>query len=89
MRYFTDEQIEQMRINAKKDYDPKDCAVYLAYISKIEVLDKRNDEFGDCRAELMQSISEMEKVTERYIHRGVADPNDEDNDAFEYENYSF
>ncbi len=89
MRYFTDTQIEQMKQNAKTDYDPKDSAVYLAYITKIELLDKRNDEIGDCRAELLQAIAEMERVNERYVHRGEADPNDEDNDAFEYENYTF
>lgn len=87
MRYFTDGQIQEMKDKVKNDLSVQDRSLYLAYISKIEVLDKRNDEYGDCREQLMQAIAELEQTTERYIHRGRADPNDED--AYEYENYDF
>ncbi len=89
MRYFTDEKIQQMKEMAKHELSPQDRTLYLAYISKIELLDKRNDAAGDCREQLMQAIAELEQVSERYVHRGRADPNDEDADAFEYENYDF
>lgn len=89
MRYFTDLQIQEMRDKVKSDLGIQDRSLYLVYISKIEMLDKRNDEYGDCRDQLMQAISELEQTTERYIHRGRADPNDEDADAYEYENYDF
>ncbi len=89
MRYFTDGQIQEMKDKVKNDLSVQDRSLYLAYISKIEVLDKRNDEYGDCREQLMQAIAELEQTTERYIHRGRADPNDEDADAYEYENYDF
>ncbi|MBQ9461445.1 MAG: hypothetical protein IJU51_05950 [Clostridia bacterium] len=89
MRYFTDEQLNAMRENARKDYGPNQTNRYLTCITRIELLDKRNDQFGDCRNELMQAIHELEKVTEQYVHRGRTDPNDEDADAFEYENYHY
>ena len=87
MRYFSDEQISSMKDQAKAEYSGRDSAEYIAYLTKIELLDKRNDSVGDCRDELMQLIAEMERRTEKYVHRGYADPDDEDNDAFEYENY--
>lgn len=87
MRYFSDDQLQEMREHARSDYDANDCAEYLAYITKIELLDKRNDTLGDCREELMQAIAEIGKRTEQYVHRGQTNPNDEDADAFEYENY--
>lgn len=89
MKYFSDEQLAEMRQKIKTELGPQDRSLYLAYLSKIEMLDKRNDEYGDCRGELMQAIAELEQVSERYVHRGRADPNDEDADAFEYENYDF
>lgn len=87
MRYFSDEQIREMREHARNDYDENECADYLAFITKIELLDKRNDQYGDCKEELMQAISEIGRRTEQYVHRGQTDPNDKDADAFEYENY--
>ncbi|MBQ8132949.1 MAG: hypothetical protein IJ192_00820 [Clostridia bacterium] len=89
MKYFTDKQIQEMRERIKAAYGGTDSILYLAYLSKIEALNKRYDEFGDCREELMQAIAEMERATEQYVHRGKADPNDEDADAYEYENYDF
>lgn len=89
MRYFSDEKLSEMRRKAKSDFDEDGRSMYLAYIQKIEVLDKRNDQFGDAREELLKAIAELEKVSERYVHRGKADPNDEDSDAFEYENYNY
>lgn len=89
MRYFTDSQIREMKEKVRNDLSIQDRSLYLAYISKIELLDKQNDEFGNCRDQLMQAIAELEQTTERYIHRGRADPNDEDADAYEYENYNF
>ena len=89
MRYFTDSQIREMKEKVRNDLSIQDRSLYLAYISKIELLDKQNDEFGNCRDQLMQAIAELEQTTERYIHRGCADPNDEDADAYEYENYDF
>lgn len=89
MRYFSDKQIAEMRERVKSELSEQDRNVYLAYISKIEILDRRNDEFGDVREELLRAIAELEQVSERYVHRGRADPNDDDADAFEYENYDF
>ncbi len=89
MRYFSDEKLSEMRRRARSDFDEDGRSMYLAYIQKIEVLDKRNDQFGDAREDLLKAIAELEKVSERYVHRGKADPNDEDNDAFEYENYNY
>ncbi len=89
MRYFSDEKLKAMREHIKSDYNSKDSAEYLAYLTRIEMLDKQNDQYGNCKTELMQAISEMSRRTEQYVHRGQADPNDEDADAFEYENYDF
>ena len=87
MRYFSDQKIAEMKASIRTDYDENERSRYLACITRLELLDKRNDEYGDCREQLMQAIAELEKQTERYIHRGRADPNDEDADAYEYENY--
>lgn len=87
MRYFTDQQIAEMKERIRSEYDENTVKRYLVCVTRLELLDRRNDEYGDCREELMQAIAELEKQTERYVHRGRADPNDEDADAFEYENY--
>ncbi len=88
MRYFTDEQIKNMRSQVKIHYSESGTNRYLACISRIEQLDKLNDEAGGIyKDQLMQAIAELEKETEQYVHRGKADPNDDDVDAFEYENY--
>ncbi len=89
MRYFSDAKISEMRESVKNELSEQERSLCMAYISKIEILDKRNDEYGDCRDELLKAIAELEKVSERYVHRGRTDPNDEDADAFEYENYDF
>ena len=89
MKYFTDAQLEAMKERIKSDYGEAEGKRYMAYLTKIELLNKRYDEYGDCRTELMQAIAELERATEQYVHRGKADPNDEDADAFEYENYDF
>ena len=87
MRYFSDEKLKDMREQVRLNYDENESKRYLAWITRIEMLDRRNDEYGDCRNELLQAITALEQETERYVHRGIADPNDEDNDAFEYENF--
>ena len=87
MRYFSDEKIAQMKDDIMNNSSSQNKSMYLAYLSRIEMLDKRNDQYGDCREELMKAISQLQSLSEGYIHRGKADPNDEDNDAFEYENY--
>ena len=89
MRYFSDEKIAQMKDDIMNNSSSQNKSMYLAYLSRIEMLDKRNDQYGDCREELMKAISQLQSLSEGYIHRGKADPNDEDNDAFEYENYDF
>ena len=89
MRYYSDNKISAMKGGVKKELSEQEQSLCMAYISKIEMLDKRNDEFGDCRDELLKAIAELERVSERYVHRGKTDPNDEDADAFEYENYDF
>lgn len=89
MKYFTDEQLGEMRQQIMEGYSENERAMYLACLTKIELLNKRYDEYGDCRDELMQAIAQLEAVSERYVHRGKIDPNDEDADAFEYENYDF
>ena len=70
MKYFTDQKLSEMRTRAKSDLSEQDRSLYLAYLAQIEILDKRNDEFGDCREELMQAIAGLEKVTEGYVQRG-------------------
>ncbi|HCA55385.1 MAG TPA: hypothetical protein DEO95_07935 [Ruminococcaceae bacterium] len=87
MRYFTDERLQQMREELAANYGETEARRYRAWLTHIEILDKRNDQYGDCRDELMQAIAQLERETERYVHRGRANPQDEDNDAFEYENY--
>ncbi len=87
MRYFTDEKLRQMKEQLIEDYGGAEAQRYLAWLTRIEILDKRNDMYGDCRDELMQAIAQLEREAGRYVHRGRAKPEDEDNDAFEYENY--
>lgn len=88
MRYFTDDQISKMREQIRINYSQSESGRYLAYVTKIELLDKMNDSSdGAYREQLMQAISELQKETEQYVHRGRADPNDDDADAFEYENF--
>lgn len=70
-----------------RHYGEAESQRYLAWITRIEMLDKRNDQYGDCRAELMQAMAQLEQETGRYVHRGRTNPDDEDSDAFEYENY--
>ena len=74
MRYFTDEQLREMRENARNDYDSDQVNRCLTCITRIELLDKRNDRFGDCRTELLQAIGELERVTAQYVHRAVCTP---------------
>ena len=76
MRYFTDERLQQMREELAANYGEAEARRYRAWLTHIEILDK-----------LMQAIAQLERETERYVHRGRANPQDEDNDAFEYENY--
>ncbi len=89
MRYFTDARISEMKESVKNDLSDRDRSLYLAYLSEIQQLDERNDKYGDCREQLLQAIAGLEKLTESYVHRGKTDPNDEDADAYEYENYDF
>ena len=70
MRYFSDAKISEMRESVKNELSEQERSLCMAYITQIEILDKRNDEFGDCREELMQAIAGLEKVTEGYVHRG-------------------
>lgn len=76
-----------MKNSVRQGYDENEVKRLLACITRIELLDKRNDQLGDCREDLMTAISELQRQSERYVHRGRVDPNDEDADAFEYENY--
>ena len=88
MRYFKDDKIKEMREQIKLNYSESETNRYLACVTKIELLDKMNDESGGSyREQLMQAIAELQKETEQYVHRGRTDPNDEDTDAFEYENF--
>lgn len=91
MRYFTDEQIQQMRKNIREEFgNDRDGIIYLAYVSKLEVLNKRYDEFGDCKDELMQTIVDLQRFAGQYVrHKGKVDVNDLDADAFEYENFDY
>ncbi len=89
MRYFSDEKLAAMREDIKQNGNAQSSGMYLAYLRKIEDLDRRNDQYGDCREALLAAIADLERFSENYIHRGRANPDDEDNDAFEYENYDF
>ena len=88
MRYFTDRQLKEMEEKIKSDYSGKDGTVYLAYLRRITELNKQCTEGIDKHKELMQAISEMQLFYEHYIkHSEKVDVNDEDADAYEYENY--
>lgn len=91
MRYFPDEKIKEMRDAIREYYNGSgDGMMYLAYVSELEALDKRNDEYGDCKEQLFQMMSELNRFSSQYVHhRGKADVNDKDADAYEYENYDF
>ncbi len=90
MRYFTDQQIDDMKTMIKTDMDQRSGMIYLTYLKRIEELDRQNDRYGNCRAELMEAISQFQRFSDNYIpHKEKIDINDEDADAYEYENYDY
>ena len=90
MRYFSDEQINQMKERVRNDFSPKSRAIYMMYVSRIEELNKKYDEGKVESSELLQAISELQRFSDSYVpHNNVVDKNDEDADAYEYENYDF
>ena len=44
MRYFSDEQINEMKERVRNDFSPKSRAVYMMYVNRIEELNKQYDE---------------------------------------------
>lgn len=90
MRYFSDEQIQEMKERVRTDFSPKSRAIYMMYVSRIEELNRKYDEGTAQRSELFQAIAEMQHFSESYVpHNNAVDKNDEDADAYEYENYDF
>lgn len=90
MRYFTDKQLEEMEQKIKSDFDGKTGTIYLAYLQKIKELNKQCADGEDKHKELTAAISQMQLFSERYIpHKEKVDANDEDADAYEYENYDY
>lgn len=90
MRYFTDEQLKEMEQKIKSEFKGQTGTVYLAYLEKITELNRQCAEGIDKHKELTQAISEMQLFSERYIPHGEkVDINDEDADAYEYENYDY
>ena len=90
MKYFSDEQINEMKQRVRSEFSPKSRAVYMMYVSRIEELNKKYDEGTASSKELLQAIAELQSFSERYVpHNSVEYKNDEDADAYEYENYDF
>ena len=90
MKYFSDEQINEMKQRVRSEFSPKSRAVYMMYVSRIEELNKKYDEGTASSKELLQAIAELQSFSERYVpHNSVEAKNDEDADAYEYENYDF
>ena len=90
MRYFSDEQIQEMKERVRTDFSPKSRAIYMMYVSRIEELNRLYDEGKAESSELLQAIAELQKFSDNYIpHDNVVDKNDEDADAYEYENYDY
>ena len=54
MRYFSDEQINQMKERVRNDFSPKSRAIYMMYVSRIEELNKKYDEGKVESSELLQ-----------------------------------
>ena len=90
MRYFSDEQIQEMKERVRTDFSPKSRAIYMMYVSRIEELNRLYDEGKAESSELLQAIAELQKFSDNYIpHDNIVDKNDEDADAYEYENYDY
>ncbi len=90
MRYFSDEQIKEMKERVRTDFSPRSRAVYMMYVSRIEELNRLYDEGKAESSELLQAIAELQKFSDNYIpHDNIVDKNDEDADAYEYENYDY
>lgn len=90
MKYFSDEQIQEMKERVKNDFSPQSRAIYMMYVDRIEQLNRQYDEGNASRQELLQAIADLSRFSERYVpHNNTVDKNDEDADAYEYENYDF
>ena len=90
MRYFSDEKLAEMKKRIDTDIDETSRAIYYTYLKRIEELDRLNDTDSSHSAELLKAISEFQHFSDVYVpHSGRVDINDEDADAFEYENYDF
>lgn len=90
MRYFSDRKLEEMRRIVNTEMEESSRTLYMTYLKRIEELDKKNDQDGSCHDELMRLISRFQHFFDNYVpHKGKVDANDEDADAFEYENYDY
>ncbi len=90
MKYFSNEQINEMKERVRTDFPPKSRAVYMMYVNRIEELNQLYDEGKIQSSELLQVISDFQRFSDNYVpHNNVVDKNDEDADAYEYENYDF
>ena len=79
-----------MKERVRTDFSPKSRAIYMMYVSRIEELNRLYDEGKAESSELLQAIAELQKFSDNYIpHDNVVDKNDEDADAYEYENYDY
>ncbi len=90
MRYFSDQQLAEMRARVNAEMDTPSKNIFLTYINRIETLDKLNAQDNSHRAELMQVLADFQRFDNTYVpHKEKIDINDEDADAYEYENYDY
>lgn len=64
MRYFTDEQLKEMKQKIKDNYGENNGIMYSVYLQRIEELNEQCVNDIDKRKELIQLISEMQSFFE-------------------------
>ncbi len=90
MKYFTDRQILEMKQQILDHAPPDARTAYMMYIDRIEQLNQLYDKGQATREELLRAMSDFQHFSEQHIpHNRKVDKDDEDADAYEYENYEF
>ena len=67
MKYFSDEQINEMKQRVRTDFPPNSRAVYMMYVNKIEELNQKYDEGKIQSSELLQVISDFQRFSDNYV----------------------